>query len=143
YRQITLDGLGKAYIDSAPGKIAYSSLLSAWKDFITHYDNGRPIIFIGHSQGSSMLIRLLQAEVDPKRALRHRTVVAILAGGNVTVPIGRDEGATFRHLPLSTSPRQTGCVIAYSSFPAEPPATADLGRPGHGLTLSSDPTTTT
>jgi hypothetical protein len=143
YRQITVDGLGKAYIDPAPGKIAYLSLLSAWNDFITHYDNGRPIIFIGHSQGSSMLIRLLQAEVDPKRALRHRTVVAILAGGNVTVPIGREEGATFRHLPLCTSPRQIGCVIAYSSFPAEPPANADFGRPGQGVSVYSGQTATT
>ena len=143
YRQITIDGLGKAYIDPAPGKIAYSSLLSAWKDFITHYDNGRPIIFIGHSQGSSMLIRLLQAEVDPNRALRHRTVVAILAGGNVTVPIGREVGATFRHLPLCTSARQTGCVIAYSSFPAEPPANADFGRPGQGVSIYAGQTATT
>src|SRR5215469_6074068 len=135
YRQITIDGLGKAYIDPGPGKIAYSSLLSAWKDFITHYDNGRPIIFIGHSQGSSMLIRLLQAEVDPNRALRHRTVVAILAGGNVTVPIGREVGATFRYLPLCASGRQTGCVIAYSSFPAEPPADAYFGRPGQGVSI--------
>jgi hypothetical protein len=142
YRQITINGLGKAYIDPGPGKIAYASLLSAWKDFITHYDNGRPIIFIGHSQGSSMLIRLLQAEVEPTRALRHRTVVAILAGGNVTVPVGREVGATFRHLPLCTSPRQTGCVIAYSSFPAQPPANADFGRPGQGVSIYSGQTAT-
>ncbi len=143
YRQITVGGLGQAYIDPAPGKIAYSSLLSAWKDFIAHYDKGRPVIFIGHSQGSSMLVRLLQAQVDPNPVLRRRTVVAILAGGNVTVPIGRAEGATFRHLPLCASGRQTGCVIAYSSFPAEPPANADFGRPGQGVSIYSGQTATT
>jgi hypothetical protein len=143
YRQITVNGLGKAYFDPAPGKIAYSSLLSAWKDFITYYDNGRPVIFIGHSQGASMLIRLLRAEVDPNRALRHRTVAAILAGGNVTVPTGREEGSTFQHLPLCTAARQTGCVIAYSSFPAEPPANADFGRPGQGVSIYSGQTATT
>jgi len=143
YRQITVDGLGKAYIDPAPGNIAYASLLSAWKDFIAHYDKSRPIIFIGHSQGSSMLIRLLRAEVDPNRALRRRTVVAILAGGNVTVPIGGEVGATFQHLPLCASGRQTGCVIAYSSFPAEPPANADFGRPGQGVSIYSGQTATT
>jgi hypothetical protein len=143
YRQITVDGLGRAFIDPSPGKIAYVSVLSAWKDFIAHYDKGRPVIFIGHSQGSSMLIRLLQAEVDPNRALRHRTVVAILAGGNVTVPIGREEGATFQHLPLCASSRQTGCVIAYSSFPAEPPANAYFGRPGQGVSIYSGQTATT
>jgi hypothetical protein len=143
YHQITVDGLGKAYIDAAPGKIAYASVLAAWRDFIAHYDKGRPVIFIGHSQGSSMLIRLLRAEVDPNPVLRHRTVVAILAGGNVTVPIGQQEGSTFRHLPLCASGRQTGCVIAYSSFPAEPPVDSDFGRPGQGVSIYSGQTATT
>src|SRR5579859_7796066 len=143
YRQITVDGLGRAYLDPDPGKIAYASVLSAWKDFIAHYDNGRPVIFIGHSQGSSMLIRLLRAEVDPNPVLLRRTVVAILAGGNVTVPTGRTEGATFRHLPLCASRRQTGCVIAYSSFPAQPPASSNFGRPGQGVSIYSGQTATT
>jgi hypothetical protein len=142
YRQITVDGLGKAYTDPGPGKIAYASVLAAWKDFIAHYDLGRPIIFIGHSQGSSMLIRLLQAEVDPDPALRHRTVVAILAGGNVTIPTGQKAGATFRHLPLCSSSQQTGCVIAYSSFPGQPPADSDFGRPGQGVSAYSGQTAT-
>jgi hypothetical protein len=142
YRQITVDGLGKAYIDPAPGKIAYASVLSAWKDFMAHYDKGRPVVFVGHSQGSSMLIRLLRAEIDPDPALRRRTLVAILAGGNVTVPIGQKAGATFRHLALCASGRQTGCVIAYSSFPAEPPPNSDFGRPGQGVSIYSGQTAT-
>jgi hypothetical protein len=143
YRQITVDGLGKASSgDPAAGEIAYASVLSAWKDFISHYDNGRPIIFISHSQGSVMLIRLLQAEVEPDPALRRRTVVAIIAGGNVTVPVGQLVGATFRHLPLCASAHQAGCVIAYSSFPSEPPADSNFGRPGQGISLNSGQTAT-
>ena len=63
-----------------PGTIAYNSVLSDWKDFIAHYDDGHPIIYIGHFQGSVMLIELLKAEVDPYAALRKRTVAAIIAG---------------------------------------------------------------
>ena len=89
-----------------------------------------------------MLIRLLSSQIDPDPSLRARTVVAILAGGNVTVPIGRTVGATFAHLPLCTATAQTGCVIAYSSFPSQPPPSSLFGRPGQGVSLQSGQTIT-
>ena len=115
--------------------VAYASRLSAWKDFLAHHDDGRPIILIGHSQGAALLVRLIARQVDPRPALRARLVVAILAGGNLQVRRGRTGGATFRHVPLCTRARQAGCAIAWSSFPAEPPATAIFGRPGQGISL--------
>ncbi len=144
YRQRTeaslLKGLGA---DPSADQVAYASLLSAWRDYLNHDNRGRPIVFIGHSQGAAMLIRLLASQVDPDPTLRARTVVAILAGGNVTVPTGKEAGATFRHLPLCTAPAQTGCIIAYSSFPSRPPADADFGRPGQGVSLQSGQRATT
>ncbi|HEY5385266.1 MAG TPA: DUF3089 domain-containing protein, partial [Acidimicrobiales bacterium] len=68
YRQVTVAGLGHA--GTASLAIAYTSLLSAWRDYLAHDNHGRPIIFIGHSQGSAMLIRLLQTQVDPSPSLR-------------------------------------------------------------------------
>lgn len=138
YRQRTeaslLQGLGA---DPHANAVAYVSLLSAWRDYLAHDNHGRPIIFIGHSQGAAMLIRLLASQVDPNPALRARTVLVILAGGNVTVPTAKTVGATFRHLPLCTGSAQGGCVIAYSSFPSQPPADSDFGRPGQGVSLQS------
>jgi hypothetical protein len=134
-----LKGLGN---DPTADTVAYESLLSAWKDYLAHDNHGRPIIFIGHSQGAAMLIRLLSSQVDPDPSLRARTVLAILAGGNVTVPTGKSVGATFAHLPLCTAANQAGCVIAYSSFPSQPPADSNFGRPGQGVSLQSDQTAT-
>jgi hypothetical protein len=134
-----LKGLGA---DPQADAVAYDSVLSAWKDYLAHDNDGRPVIFIGHSQGAAMLIRLLASQIDPSPALRARTVVAILAGGNVTVPVGQMVGATFQRLPLCTSTSQTGCVIAYSSFPSQPPADSNFGRPGQGVSLQSGQTTT-
>jgi hypothetical protein len=127
-------GLGAA---PAADAAAYASVLSGWKDYLANYNDGRPIVFIGHSQGSAMLIRLLASQVDPNPALRTRTVLAILPGGNVTVPVGRSVGATFRRLPVCTSSGQAGCVIAYSSFPNQPPRNSLFGRPGQGVSLQS------
>ncbi len=144
YRQRTvfslLSGLGN---DPAADNVAYQSILAAWRDYLTHYNDGRPIIFIGHSQGAAMLIRLLSSQVDPSPQLRARTVSAIIAGGNVTVPTGRDVGSTFQHLPLCTSSIETSCVIAFSTFPSLPPPNSDFGRPGQGVSLQSGQTTRT
>jgi len=87
-----------------------------------------------------MLIRLLRAEVDPNPALRARVVSAIILGGNVVVPVGAPVGGTFSHLPVCRSTRQTGCVIAYSTFPSRPPADSPFGRPGTGVSLQSGQT---
>ncbi len=138
YRQITVNGLSKANTtDPGAYQVAYASVLADWNNFIKNYDKGRPIIVIGHSQGSVMLIKLLQANVDPNPKLRKLLVAAIIAGGNVTVPTGKTVGATFKHLPLCTSTKKSGCVIAYSSFPSEPPANANFGRPGQGISLNT------
>ncbi len=144
YRQRTeaslLKGLGN---DPAADRIAYDSVLAAWKDYLAHFNDGRPVIFIGHSQGAAMLIRLLSSQVDPNAKLRARTVSAILAGGNVALPTGRDVGSTFTHLPLCTSTSQTSCVIAYSTFPKRPPLDSEFGRPGQGVSLQSGQTAST
>jgi hypothetical protein len=144
YRQVTTQALvapnGSIIDNPAANAVAYASVLSAWKDFLANYDDRRPIIFIGHSQGAAMLIRLLRAQIDPNSSLRSRLVSAIILGGNVTVPQGKTVGATFRHIPTCRSTRQTGCVIAYSSFPSEPPSNSTMGRPGQGVSLQSDQT---
>ena len=82
---------------------AYDSLLSAWQDYITHDNDGRPIIFIGHSQGATLLIKLLRQEVDPSSKLRKQLVSAIILGGNVQVPTTGDVGGSFRNIPTCTS----------------------------------------
>jgi hypothetical protein len=135
YRQITVAGL--AHADRTVVATAYASLLAAWKDYLAHDNRGRPIIFIGHSQGSAILIKLLQTQVDPSPSLRRRMVSAILLGGNVQVPTGGVVGGTFRRIPTCGSAGQIGCVIAYSSFGSPPPANSLFGRAGRGVSALS------
>jgi hypothetical protein len=143
YRQGTQSALSDGEIFT-PQVIAtaYDSLLAAWKDYLAHDNHGRPVVFIGHSQGAAMLIKLLRTQVDPSPKLRKRLVSAIILGGNVQVPTGRDVGGSFRHIPTCSSPSQTGCVIAYSSFPSEPGSDAVVGRPGQGVSVLSGQTAT-
>ncbi len=144
YRQATLRALASGQIANASViGTAYSSLLSAWDDFLAHDDHGRPVVFIGHSQGAAILIKLLQAQVDPSPTLRHRLVSAIILGGNVQVPAGKAVGGTFAHVPLCQSATERGCVIAYSSFGSTPPANSLFGRAGGGVSFLSGEHTST
>ena len=52
-----------------------------------------------------------------------------LTGGNVVVPEGKLVGGEFENVPVCTEAKETGCLIAYSSFLQEPPANTLFGRP--------------
>ncbi len=128
YRQITLSALDHpARITLADALTAYRSVLAAFRDYLAHYNDGRGIVFIGHSQGAVILIRLLQQEVDRNAALRHRLVSALLLGGNLTVARGGRLGGSFAHIPACDSSRETGCVVAYSSFTSKPAGHSEFG----------------
>ncbi|HZT91406.1 MAG TPA: DUF3089 domain-containing protein [Gaiellaceae bacterium] len=136
YRQLTLAALA-AHPNLVPpfaeAETAYTSLVAGFADYLAHRNDGRPIIFLGHSQGAAILIHLLEAQFDANRVLRRRLVLAILPGGGVEVRNGALTGGSFAHIPLCARRGEVGCVIAYSSFPAEPPPSALFGRVGQGV----------
>jgi pimeloyl-ACP methyl ester carboxylesterase len=141
YSQVTLAGLVSGAGASPDETVtAYDSIASGFEDFLQNESDGRPIILIGHSQGAAMLILLMHHLVDDAPSLRDRLVLAIVLGGNVAVPRGRLVGGSFQHIPACSRTGETGCVIAYSSFPSTPPAGAFFGRPGQGVSLQSNQT---
>ncbi len=108
YRQVTLAALAlhpSLDVPAAYGLIAYDSLLAGFESYMADFNDGRPIVFIGHSQGAVILIRLLSRLVDndpdvaqptpprhhpgrrrrgPRRLSRRRQLLAhpgLLAGG--------------------------------------------------------------
>jgi hypothetical protein len=133
YRQITLSALnGVGHVTPADVTEAYNGVRSAFLDYLAHDNDGRGIVFIGHSQGADLLVRLLQREVDDDPGVRRLLVSAILLGGDVTVPNGGIVGGDFQHIPACTSSTETGCVVAYSSFDRPPPQDSVFGRVGDG-----------
>ena len=121
--------------------VAYDSVLPAWRWFLAH-SGGKPVILAGDSQGSAVLIHLISAQLDHEPSVLRRLVVAILVGGNLQVPVGKTAGATFTRVPLCTAGTQTGCAIAFSSYPSQPPPDSVFGRPGQGTSLQSGQTAT-
>lgn len=145
YRQVTLATLAAhptLDVPAAATATAYDSLRRAFTTFLARDDHDRPIVFIGHSQGAAMLIKLLRQYVDDDPSLRSRLVLAIILGGNVEVRTGSRTGGSFRHIPVCDAAGQHGCVIAYSTFPGVPPPGSLFGRPGTGVSLQSGQTAT-
>jgi Protein of unknown function (DUF3089) len=121
-------------------KVAFQSVLPAWDWFLSHTE-GKPLVLVGDSQGSAILIHLISTQLDHQPAVLRRLVVAVLVGGNLQVPSGKTVGAAFSQVPLCTSSTETGCAIAFSSYPSEPPADAVFSRPGQGTSIQSGETT--
>jgi hypothetical protein len=127
YRQGTIGGIGGSQIGTAFA-IAYPDVLAAWKDYLAHFNKGRGVVLIGHSQGTFHLRKLIAEQVDRKPSVRKRLISAILLGGDVTVRKGRDVGGDFKHVPACRSDRQLGCVIAFSTYDQVPPPNSLFGR---------------
>ena len=110
YRQATLYSFfdeqtpnGKAALD-----FAYADVKAAFQYYLDHYNQGRPIIIAGHSQGTHHATRLLHEFFDNDPKLRRQLVAAYLIGYKVKP----DEYQTIR--PCADS-LETGCFITYNS----------------------------
>jgi hypothetical protein len=129
YRQVTLTALlGQGGFTPHESQIAYDSALNAWKKYLKKFNDGRGVVFIGHSQGSFVLRQLIADEVDPNPVLRQQMISAILLGGNVLVKDGSDVGGDFQHIPACADQSELHCVMAFSTFNETPPSDSLFGR---------------
>jgi hypothetical protein len=122
--------------------IAVGDVRAAFAYYLQHLNKGRKFVLMGHSQGSGMLIGMMQQDVDPVPEVRAKMISALLLGGGATVATGKKVGGSFQNVPLCSSPGEKGCVVAYSSFDsAKPPdATALFGRASGGQDVAcNDP----
>jgi hypothetical protein len=130
YPQVTLLAIN-GFLGEVPpnaGEIAFSGVLNAFVEYLQKYNDGRGFELIGHSQGSAVLEELIRQVIEPNPALRNQLVGAIIPGGQVIVPEGKNVGGTFKTTPGCSRDAQTGCVVAYSSFLEEPAEKALFGR---------------
>ena len=100
-------------------QVAYADVSAAFDAFLAQHNKDadgkpRPFILAGHSQGSNLLLYLLQDKFkDPE--LRKRLVAAYLIGWSVTA----DDMATYPdslgRVGICGERRQTGCIVSYNT----------------------------
>lgn len=130
YRQGTVAALAAGH--ASDPNLAYNDVLSSWHDYLLHYNRGRGVVLIGHSQGATVLRRLLQTDIETRAAVRALLVSAVLPGTNFSVPPGADVGGDLHQIPACRREDQTGCVLSWSTYDATPPTRALFGRVGGG-----------
>lgn len=127
YRQMTVTAVAAMAFGTdirASARIAYGDVANAWRTYIARYNQGRPFVLIGHSQGSALLIQLIAREIEG-RPIARQMKLAILPGYNVMVPMGQLVGGSFKYTPLCDRAGQTGCVISWTSFREKNPPPMD------------------
>lgn len=86
---------------------AYADVKAAFEYYLTNWNNERPIILAGHSQGAYHIARLMEEYFDGK-PLQQQLVAAYAIG----FEIRRDR---FRQIPVGDSASQTGCFLNWNT----------------------------
>ena len=111
YRQATLysffdkEGEGKKALE-----VAYNDVKNSFEYYLNHYNEGRPVILAGHSQGSYHGLRLLTEHFSGK-PMKEKLVVAYLVGWEIT----EKDLSSVPDIPVCKSPDQTQCLITWNS----------------------------
>lgn len=108
YRQASL----WAYLDTEEARkeafdIAYADVEAAFQYYLEHYNQGRPLFILSHSQGSQIAVRLLQ-ENYTKLRLGGILVVAYIIGERIGT-------RTFADLVPCTTAIQTDCFVTWGT----------------------------
>ena len=109
YRQahIRIFSLGDS-LSHLAAEVAYSDVKAAFEHYLTHWNQGRPIVLAGHSQGAYHGRTLLQ-EFFEGGALADQLVAAYLPGMDMYPE-------EFETIPLCTTPEETGCLCTWMTY---------------------------
>jgi hypothetical protein len=88
--------------------LAYQDLRHAFEYYLQHWNNGRPIIIAGHSQGSKLGEQLLKEFFEDK-PLQNKLVAAYLTGWGVPKEY-------FTTLQMCKDSFQTGCICSWRTL---------------------------
>jgi len=88
--------------------LAYEDMRNSFLYYLEHYNNNRPFILAGHSQGAKHLVTLLQEMFDGT-PLQKKLIAAYIVGWGV-------EKDDFKQIPLGSSPEETGCYLTWRTY---------------------------
>ena len=94
-----------------PLELAYRDTRAAFDYYLAHYNAGRPIVLVSHSQGDIDLFRLLLEEFDGT-PLMGQLVAAYIVGQPLDAAFYND----YAQVRACQAPTDLGCVLDWCSF---------------------------
>ena len=126
YRQVDLN-LSPQERTKATGEVPTLDATAAFDYYIKYYNNGRPFILAGHSQGSNVMINLLSGYMKKNPEVYKRMIVAYVIGYSVT----NDYLAQNPYLKFAEGSDDTGVIVSYNTeAPNVVPGTNPVVLPG-------------
>jgi hypothetical protein len=107
---------------------AYQDVKRAFEYYLQHYNQGKPFIIAGHSQGSHHARRLLKEVIDSSDL--HQRMVAAYMIGSVIIPVSPSWFDSLDHISPCEAADDLHCVVAWDTMPQGAPA---LERPEPSL----------
>ena len=116
YRQVGLRYAGVVWkrdgiFDAAIADMPYGDIVAALDYYFEHYNNGRPFIIAGHSQGSAIVKMLLKNYFVEHPDYYKRMVAAYPIGYSFT----KDEFKAYPHMKFATGECDTGVIITWNT----------------------------
>lgn len=141
YRQ---DNLSAVRRESVIAGIPTTDAMAAFDYYIKHYNNNRPFILAGHSQGSNVLSNLLARYMKRNPNVQRRMIVAYVIGYSVTAAYLAENP----HLKFAEGPDDTGVIVSYNTeapdvAPGANPVLSGVGLVINPLTWTRDETEAT
>ncbi len=88
--------------------VAYEDTKAAFDYYLKHWNNGRPFILVGHSQGALHTMNLIREKIEGK-ALEPQLVAAYIVGWPVKTNF-------FKTMKPCQTPEQTGCFCTWRTW---------------------------
>lgn len=93
------------------GGVPKTDAIAAFDYYIKHYNQGRPFLLVGHSQGAVMVKEILFDYMDKNPEVYKRMVAAYVIGYSVT----EQELQEHPYLKFAEGPDDTGVIISYNT----------------------------
>ena len=116
YRQAGMRVMKKSWqktgdVDAAISGIPSHDITAALDYYFKNYNNGRPFIIAGHSQGSAIVKLLLKTYFKEHPEYYKRMIAAYVIGYSVT----KDDLEANSHLKFATGETDTGVIISWNT----------------------------
>ena len=111
YRQMTFPVYSLSEQEMKPYlEIAYQDVASAFEYYFEHCNNGRPLILAGFSQGSQILLKLMEEYFDDAK-YSDQLIAAYAIGWRIT----EEDLKAYPHLKMAKGEADTGVIISFNS----------------------------
>lgn len=90
--------------------LAYTDVKAAFEYYLEHYNNGRPVILAGFSQGGDMCIRILK-DCFADEKTNDLLVACYAIGWRIT----EEELQEYPHLKFASGETDTGVIVSFNS----------------------------